>query len=89
MIAKPAKIPIISFNNNTPGGIQSRETPSESLKSSILLKSNHISPNPGEYHFLGTWRIEVRKRNNPRKILCPTHNPRENSMQTIQILAFP
>ena len=41
MIAKPAKPTIISFNDNyTPGGIQPRETPSESLK----LKSDHISP---------------------------------------------
>ena len=35
MIAKPAKTLIISFNNNTP---------SESLKLRILVKSEHISP---------------------------------------------
>ena len=46
MIAKPAKTLIISFNNNryTTGGIQPRETPSESLKLRILVKSQHISP---------------------------------------------
>ena len=35
----------------------------------------------GEYHFLDTWRIRVRKRHNPRKILCSTQNPGEHSMQ--------
>ena len=44
MIAKPAKTLIISFNNNTPLGIQPREAPSESLKLRILVKSEHISP---------------------------------------------
>ena len=87
MIANPAKTPIISFNNNTPlfqrtGGIQPRETSSERLELRILVKSDHILHNSGEYHFPGTWRIEVR-RHNLRKIMCPTKHPRENSMQTI------
>ena len=44
MIAKPAKTLIISFNNNTPLGIQPREKPSESLKLRNLVKSEYISP---------------------------------------------
>ena len=46
MIAKPAKTPVISFNDNTPlpGGIQPRETPSESLKLRTLVENDHISP---------------------------------------------
>ena len=42
----------------------------------------------GEYHFLDTWRIKVRKRHNPRKVLCSTQNPGENSMQTIGKLCW-
>ena len=45
MIAKPAKTLITSFNNYyTTGGIQPRETPSESLKLRTLVKIEHISP---------------------------------------------
>ena len=69
MIAKP-DVSVIWWN-------QSRKTPSK------RLKSDHISSNPGEYNLLGTWRIEVRKRHNPRKILRPTQNTCENAMQTI------
>ena len=67
------------FNNDTSqiqgsDGIQPRETPCESLKLRTPVTSEHTSPNLGEYHFLVTRRM-VRKRHNPRKILCPTQNP--------------
>ena len=44
MRAKPAKIPIISFNNNTPLVGSNPGKHSESLKLRILVKSDHISP---------------------------------------------
>ena len=63
MTVKLAKTPIISFNNNTPlvrtapGGIQPRETPSESLKLRIPVKSDHISPKLRDGSRLGIWGI--------------------------------
>ena len=44
MIAKPAKTPIISFNNNTPLVESTQGTPGERLKLRIKMKSEHISP---------------------------------------------
>ena len=44
------------------------------LKLKTPLQSDHISADPSESHiFLGTQRIEVRKRHNPVKIPCATH----------------
>ena len=44
MIAKPAKTLIIPFNNNTPLSNPTQGNTSESLKLSIVVKSEHISP---------------------------------------------
>ena len=72
MTAKRAKTSIISFNNNTPL-VESNpgETPIESLKLRILVKSDHISPKLVNIIFLGTWG----------KFQCYTQNPSEISIQ--------
>ena len=53
MIAKPAKILIISFNNNKPLVESNPKIKDPSEKRAYFTQS-------GEWHFLDTWRIRVR-----------------------------
>ena len=80
MIAKPAETPIISFSNNTP--LVEFNQGKHPVKSKIEDSSEKrpYFTQTGEYHFVGPWRIEVRKRHNARKILCSTQYPGEISM---------